>query len=137
MLEREVGMNRWPDWWAQAERDLAHGEHALEDGDFEWSAFAAQQAGEKAIKALILSRGGEPWGHSLTALTSVVPPDLRVGPDVVEAAKRLDKHYIPTRYPNGFAAGHPGALYVRSEAEGALDDARLVLAFCRSHLPGP
>lgn len=44
-------MNRWRDWWEQSSRDLAHAKHALDDDDFEWAAFAAQQAAEKALKA--------------------------------------------------------------------------------------
>jgi HEPN domain-containing protein len=43
---------RAADWLRQAERDLEHAHHALEDGDYEWAAFAAQQAAEKAVKAL-------------------------------------------------------------------------------------
>jgi hypothetical protein len=41
-------MNRWPDWWKQCLRDLRHAEHALDDGDHEWAAFAAQHSAEKA-----------------------------------------------------------------------------------------
>jgi HEPN domain-containing protein len=129
-------MNRWEDWWLQGLRDLAHAEHAWEDGDYEWSAFAAQQCAEKALKALILHREGEPWGHSVTGLSEALPADLRPPEDILEAANRLDKHYIPARYPNGFAAGYPGKLYTRGEAEGAIQDARKITGFSRSHLPG-
>jgi len=38
------------DWFRQAEADLRHARHAAEDEDFEWAAFAAQQAAEKALK---------------------------------------------------------------------------------------
>jgi HEPN domain-containing protein len=44
---------RSADWMRQAEADLRHARHALEDGDYEWSAFASQQAAEKAIKAVL------------------------------------------------------------------------------------
>jgi HEPN domain-containing protein len=54
---------------------------------------------------------------------------------VIEAASRLNKHYIPARYPNGFASGYPGKLYTRGEAEGAIADAREILEFCRRRLP--
>ena len=128
-------MNRWPDWWNQAGRDLDHGRHAVEDGDHEWAAFAAQQAAEKAVKALIMAHSGEPWGHSVTALIEAVPAAIAPDPGLIEAASRLDKHYIPTRYPNGFPAGYPGKLYTRGEAEGALEDARRIIEFCRGHLP--
>jgi len=36
----------------QALKDLSHARLSLENGDFEWACFAAQQAGEKAVKAL-------------------------------------------------------------------------------------
>jgi HEPN domain-containing protein len=129
-------MNRWPDWWEQGLRDLRHAENALHDGDYEWAAFAAQQSAEKALKALIMSLGGEPWGHSITGLAEAVPERLELPSTVMEAAHRLDKHYIPARYPNGFAEGYPGKLYTRGEAEGAIQDARKIIEFGRSHLPG-
>ena len=49
-------MNRWTDWWDQAERDVRHAHHAVEDGDHEWSAFAFQQAAARlpALRRVIL-----------------------------------------------------------------------------------
>ena len=129
-------MNRWADWWQQGGHDIRHADHALEDEDYEWAAFAAPQAAEKGLKALIMSRGGEPWGHSLTRLVEALPEDIRLPREILEAANRLDKHYIPARYPNGFAEGYPGKLYTRGEAEGAIQDARKLIEFSRSHLPG-
>ena len=128
-------MNRSGDWWSQAERDLAHARNALSAGDYEWAAFAAQQAAEKAVKALILSRSGEPWGHSVTALIEALPPDARAPAAALEAAKRIDKHYIPARYPNGFDSGYPGKFYTRGEAEAAIADASHIIEFCRGKLP--
>jgi HEPN domain-containing protein len=128
-------MNRWRDWWEQSIRDLRHASHALEDGDHEWAAFAAQQAAEKALKALIFAKGGEPWGHSVTALLESLPHGVLAGVKEVEAANRLDKHYIPARYPNGFASGYPGKLYTRGEAESAIADATIIIELCRRHLP--
>ena len=129
-------MNRWPDWWEQSMRDLRHAEHALDDSDYEWTAFAAQQSAEKAPKALIMSRGGESWGHSITSLAEALPEDLQLPLAILEAANRLDKHYIPARYPNGFAEGYPGKLYTRGEAEGAIQDAKKIIDFSRRHIPG-
>lgn len=129
-------MNRWHDWWEQASRDLEHARHALEDKDFEWAAFAAQQAAEKALKALILARGGEPWGHLTTGLAEALPKDLTAPHELLDATRRLDKHYIPARYPNGFPDGYPGKLYTKGESEQAIADATTILTFCRRHLPG-
>jgi HEPN domain-containing protein len=50
---------REKDWLRQAKRDLEHAQHALEDEDYEWSCFAAQQAAEKAVKALYQKLGAE------------------------------------------------------------------------------
>jgi HEPN domain-containing protein len=129
-------VNRWRDWWDQAVRDLRHARNAAEDADHEWACFAAQQAAEKALKALALSVGGEPWGHLTFALAQSLPPEIGVPAEALDAARRLDKHYIPARYPNGFAAGHPGELYTRGEADAAIHDAETILDFCRDHLPG-
>jgi HEPN domain-containing protein len=128
-------LNRWADWWQQASRDLAHARHALADGDYEWAAFAAQQAAEKAIKALIIGLGGEPWGHLTTGLAEALPAPAAAPPEILDAARHLDKHYIPARYPNGFASSYPGKLYTQGEAEQAIADAAAIIEFCRGHLP--
>jgi hypothetical protein len=44
--------SRYKDWLRQAQRDISHAQNALEDGDYDWACFAAQQAAEKAVKAL-------------------------------------------------------------------------------------
>jgi HEPN domain-containing protein len=41
-----------------------------------------------------------------------------------------DKHYIPTRYPNGLAQGAPTEFYTRLEAEGAIRYSEAILRFC-------
>jgi HEPN domain-containing protein len=128
-------VNRWSDWWEQAQRDVTHAQHSLDVGDFEWAAFAAQQGAEKALKAVIFGAGGEPWGHLTFALVEALPTMVATTDSVRDAAKRLDKHYIPARYPNGFASGFPGKLYTKGEAQQAIDDAQLITTFCRSHLP--
>lgn len=122
------------DWFRQAEADLRHARHAAEDGDFEWAAFAGQQAAEKAIKALFQKLHLEGWGHTLSLLLTALP-DASAAPDpLVDAAKRLDKHYIPTRYPNGFDRGAPVDFYTRGEAEQAIADAEQILEFCRRQI---
>ncbi len=128
-------MNRWRDWWDQSSRDLAHARHALDDRDFEWAAFAAQQAAEKALKAVVMAHSGEPWGHLTTRLAEALPAAAAAPSAVLDAARRLDKHYIPARYPNGFVEGYPGKLYTHGEGEQAIADASVITDFCRRHLP--
>ena len=126
--------NRSGDWLRQAEADLRHARNARDDGDHEWACFAAQQSAEKALKGLTQHLGGEPWGHAVTVLLGDLTERLDVPPPLVEAGKRLDKHYIPTRYPNGFDAGAPTDYYTAAEADAAIDDAARIMEFCRGQM---
>ena len=121
---------RFLDWLEQARMDLEHGRCAAAAGHFEWAAFAAQQAAEKACEALHLFARSAAWGHDVTQLLSTLPEPLRPDPSLLDRAKALDKHYIPARYPNGFASGTPRAHYCRAEAERALADAEAIVEFC-------
>lgn len=47
-------MERSADWMDQAARDLAHAKQDLSTGFHEWACFSAQQAAEKAAKAVLL-----------------------------------------------------------------------------------
>lgn len=125
---------RAEDWFRQAEADLRHARNALEDGDYEWACFAAQQAVEKAAKAVYQSHHLEGWGHTTSLLLGNLPESLRPGDDVLDLAKTLDKHYIFTRYPNGFEVGAPTDFYTRAEAEHAAAIAERILAFCRDQI---
>ena len=123
---------RWKDWLKQAKRDLNHAVHSSKDKDFEWSCFSAQQAAEKAVKAVFLYLHGEGWGHSVYGLLKALSGKVKVSQKVLEAAKLLDKHYIPTRYPNGFDSGIPADYYTKKEAQEAIKNAREIIKFCQS-----
>ncbi|MFN3286027.1 MAG: HEPN domain-containing protein [bacterium] len=127
-------MERSRDWWVQAQADLRHARHALEDGDFDWACFAAQQAAEKAVKAVFQRRHLEARGHVISILLKNLPSGIVVPEDVLDAARLLDKFYIPTRYPNSLEQGAPTEFYTRREAEEAIERAQSVLAFCADHL---
>jgi HEPN domain-containing protein len=120
----------------QARLDIGHARLAAREGHFEWAVFAAQQAAEKACKALHLALGGDAWGHDLTALLAALPEGRRAPDNLVDRAKALDKHYIPARYPNGFAQGIPRDHYTQREADQAIADAEAILEFCARSIPG-
>ena len=122
------------DWLRQAEADLRHAHHARDDADYDWSAFAAHQAAEKAIKAVFQRRHLDAWGHTLSVLLESLRPALEPSTDLVDAAKELDKHYIPTRYPNGFERGAPVDFYTRREAEQAIANAEALIEWCRRQI---
>jgi len=123
--------NRSGDWLRQADRDLRHAKNAVDDTDFEWACFAAEQAAEKAVKAVYEHLRGEGWGHTVSKLLRELPAELGIPVELGEAALRLDKLYIATRYPSGFESGAPGDFYTRREAEEAIVDAAAIIEFCR------
>jgi HEPN domain-containing protein len=125
---------RSKDWLRQAESDLRHARHARDDGDFDWAAFACHQAAEKAIKAVFQKRHLDAWGHTLSLLLTNLPPEARPEPAIVDQAKALDKHYIPTRYPNGFERGAPVDFYTRRDADESIAAAETILEFCRRQI---
>jgi len=105
------------------------------EGDFhEWACFSAQQAAEKAVKALYQRLGADAWGHSVAALLAELPSNVKAAPDLVDRGKTLDRHYIPPRYPNSLPQGIPGDYYTRREAEEALDHADAIISFCEGHI---
>ena len=124
-------VSRADDWMRQALKDLGHAERSLMMGDYEWACFAAHQAAEKAVKALYQSIGVEVWGHSVSRMLANLPEDLRPPPEIVDKAKELDRHYIPTRYPNFHPEGAPLDYYTEEDARRAIEHAREVVGFCR------
>ena len=121
----------------QAEKDVAHARRALEDGDYEWACFAAQQGAEKAVKALLQHLGVDAWGHSIAFLLAAIPDDLRPDPSVLDGAKELDRHYIPARYPDAHPAGAPLDFYTRADAERAIGHAERIMEYVRGRLATP
>ena len=126
--------NRSRDWLAQAQRDLQHAVHSCEHEEYEWVCFSAQQAAEKAVKAVFFGLHAEGWGHSVFGLLRNLKDRVDVSGDLLDAAKVLDKHYIPARYPNGFDSGIPADYYTEAEAKQAIEYAETIIQFCESVL---
>ena len=119
--------SRAKDWFRQAERDLEQARASQRDGRHEWACFAAQQAAEKAVKALHLAQGQEAWGHVVARLLAELP--LPAPEDLVEKGKVLDNFYIPTRYANGHPEGAPFEHYGPLQSTEAIAYAREILEF--------
>jgi HEPN domain-containing protein len=127
-------MNRARDWLRQAERDLQQAETSKREGLHEWACFAAQQAAEKAVKALHLKYGQDAWGHVVAKLLEDLPADITVPPDLIDKARVLDTFYIPTRYPNGFSEGASYEHYGPLQSEEAIRYAREIVEFARAQM---
>lgn len=116
-------------WRSQAENTLQSAREDSEHGRFNWSCFKAQQAAEYALKGLLYGLGASPTGHSLIKLLGRLKGR---GFDVVgllHQARSLDRHYIPTRYPNAHPEGAPFEYYDEVTAEEAVGNAKVILGF--------
>ncbi|MCS6937596.1 MAG: HEPN domain-containing protein, partial [Candidatus Bipolaricaulota bacterium] len=120
------------DWLTQAEKDLEMACVAQRVERHEWACFAAQQAAEKAVKALHRHLGQEAWGHLVARLLRELP--IAPPQELVEKARYLDSLYIPTRYPDAFPAGPSAEHYGPKQSEEALRYAREVLEFVRAQM---
>jgi len=136
VLNCAVMGNRSRDWLRQAERDLEQAEDSRRSGRHEWACFAAQQAAEKAVKALHLWLGQEAWGHVVARLLEELPPENSPPRKLVEEARVLDNFYIPSRYPNSHPEGAPFEHYGPLQSEEAIRYAREIIEFVRAEMAG-
>jgi HEPN domain-containing protein len=124
--------NRSQDWFAQSKRDLEQARSSQAEGRHEWACFAAQQAAEKAAKALHLFLGQEAWGHVISRLLSELP--FAVPQDLVHKGMVLDNFYLPTRYANGHPEGAPFQHYGNIQSDEAIRYASEIVDFVRAQM---
>jgi HEPN domain-containing protein len=131
-------VERSADWLAQAEENLAAARDQQRTGHHAWACFAAQQAAEGALKALLERYRLAVPGHNLLDLLARLPADLGAAA-LQQSCVRLNLLYIPTRYPDAFPSGVPAAMFTEESADEAINDAERVLAFARPlvHPPPP
>lgn len=106
------------------------------------AAFSAHQAAEKAVKALLCSVNHSPWGHASSELLyeylmttrrnekQLSSTDL----ELLDCAKDLDRHYIPSRYPSTAMPVAPSKLYTERVASEAVSCSRRILEFAAKTL---
>ena len=126
--------DRSQDWLIQAHRNLDQAAESAAGGRHEWACFAAQQAAEKAVKALHLSLGQQAWGHVVARLLQELPAAVAVPALLLDKARVLDSFYVPTRYPNGHDAGSPGENYGSLQSAEGICHASEILAFVRARM---
>ncbi|MCL8208870.1 MAG: HEPN domain-containing protein [Actinomycetia bacterium] len=91
--------------------------------------FLAQQAAEKAVKALLYAQGADKkTGHSISDLLT----RIRGAEDLISAsdALALDLLSQATRYPDALQGGVPAKLFTATQAAEALDRARRIVGAC-------
>ena len=89
------------EWMNRARSNLALAKNRILGAYLEDLCFGAQQAAEKAIKAVMLAREVEfPYVHDLGSLLSLLEETGEAVPEAVRTAVSLTTYAATTRYPN-------------------------------------
>lgn len=127
-------MERSRDWLDAAIGDLEHAQSDIDHGFYNWTCFSAQQAAEKAVKAVFQKLGAEARGYSVADLLMELSGKYKVPEELIEGALELDKAYIPTRYPDAHPSGSPRSRYTLKEAQRLVAYATEIVRFCENLL---
>ena len=125
-------MQRTQDWLKEAQAELRAAQDLLRGGHWSWCCFTCQQATEKALKAICEHFRTPQFGHNLNALVQTVEAHTTVSEPTRMACARLNRYYIPARYPNAFDQGVPADQFFEADAREALKDAGEVVRFAES-----
>lgn len=88
---------RYLSWLLQAESDLRSVRDLIKTGHFSQACFNAQQAAEKALKAVAFFRGHDlVKSHSLATICK----DLSINGTLATYSLKLDLYYLTARYPD-------------------------------------
>lgn len=123
-------------WFKQALYDLKAARWNIEGGFNDTACFLAQQAAEKALKSLLYYLGARRAAlltHSLVDMVKEVGQEVTSVATLLDEARSLDLHYIPSRYPDSLPAGYPHQHYSRRIAESAVTDAEAIITAVRTY----
>jgi HEPN domain-containing protein len=123
-------LRRVKDWFRQAEAALSSARKNMELGDFWVACFMAHQAAEYALKAVFQGMGIERKSHSIYRLLE----ELGTSERLLTIGRKLDRHYLQSRYVNTFHEGAPIDYYGSKDAEEAVECGEKILSFCRRRL---
>ncbi len=123
-------------WFQQAHYDLKGASWNIEGGFFNTACVLAQQSAEKALKSLLYYHGSRRAAlltHSLLEMVREVGTQVPAVGGLVEEARALDIHYVPSRSPNGLPSGYPHQFYGKVTAEQAVRAAEAIVASVGEH----
>ncbi|GAC1303041.1 MAG: hypothetical protein NVS2B3_13300 [Vulcanimicrobiaceae bacterium] len=125
-------------WLRTAERDLRLARVAIAI-EASLAAFHAQQAAEKALKALLVATTDD---HERTHTAGRLARELRSGdatiPDEIERdATALDLFYLTSRYPDTIGDEDPGDVISAEDATRAVARGERIVAFVRTRIAAP
>ena len=123
-------------WFQQASYDLKATRWNIEGRFYDTACFLAQQAGEKALKSLLYYQGTRRAALMTHSLVEMIREAGKKAPqmkELLDQARALDLHYIPSRYPNGIPSGYPHQFYAQNISEQALAAAERILSAVQSY----
>lgn len=130
-------MQRAADWLREARAELDAARNLFGGGHWSWCCFTSHQVAEKALKAVSEQFRTPQFGHNLNLLVHAAETHQAVPGSVRMACTRLNRHYIPTRYPNAFDRGAPVDQFFEPDARQALEDAQEVVDFATRVIGSP
>lgn len=133
-----MSFGRYLDWFKEALDDLEVAQELFKLGKWSKVCFFSHQACEKALKAFIIKKFGFYMRtHSVRELLLEIEKRISVPHELIEKCGKLDRYYVPTRYPNAWPALAPHEHYDESEAEGALRSAEELIDFVKKEIENP
>lgn len=122
-------------WFQQAFYDLQAARWNIQGRFYDTACFLAQQAGEKALKSLLYYEGARRTAlltHSLVEMIREGEKKVKALSRLLDQARELDLHYIPSRYPNGLPSGYPHQFYGKKLAQEAVIAAEKIFSSVRN-----
>lgn len=122
-------------WLEFAHEDLKLAEMALKEGIANQACFHAQQGVEKALKGFLRTRQRSvPRTHVLRELLAICQRRDEGFRTLKDTCVRLDRYYIPTRYPDALPGMTAEGLPTRQDAEEAVALLRNALTWIQSKI---
>lgn len=130
-----MSYERYRDWLIEALDDYQAALDLYKHGRFSKVCYLSHQAAEKAVKALSIKKLHKyPTIHSVAEILRRLSKKLNIPEKLIEAGRKLDKHYILSRYPNAWPYGAPCQHYTKEDAEEALKNAREVIEYVKREI---
>ncbi len=116
-------------WLKQSQHDLERADRDKEDKFYSDCCFMSEQASQKALKAYLFFTGERSVAiHSLVKLVVASTEKDKDFETLKDAARILDKYYIPTRYPDALPMpAVPYEEYDIDDAQEALNCGKEIL----------
>ena len=115
-------------WFKQAKRTLATAKWNQKGKFYEQACFLSQQAAEKSLKAYLYSNGKRTlMTHSNLELVKECLDFSTKFKELIDYCRNLDKHYLPTRYPNAIPGGVPYEVYTEYDSKESIRQAESIV----------